>query len=99
MEALSYTNKPDKINEKNIKKMYGDTLNTSVSRLEQYQACHFAYYLKYGLQLSEKDNFKINPIDTGTFMHDVIDDFFNKIREKVATYKVMNEDKLSTLSI
>ncbi len=97
MEALSYTNKPDKINEKNIQKMYGDTLHTSVSRLEQYQACHFAYYLKYGLQLSEKDNFKINPIDTGTFMHDVIDDFFNKIREKSFNIKELSEEEINEI--
>ena len=56
MEALGYNNQPEKINEENISKMYGDTLKTSVSRLEQYQSCHFAYYLKYGLKLSEKDN-------------------------------------------
>lgn len=31
---------------------------------------------KYGLKLSERDIFKIQTIDTGNFMHDVIDDFF-----------------------
>lgn len=35
-----------------------------------------SYYIKYGLKLSERDIFKIQTIDTGNFMHDVIDDFF-----------------------
>lgn len=97
MEALLYNNKPEKINQKNISKMYGDTLRTSVSRLEQYQACHFAYYLKYGLKLSEKDNFKINPVDTGTFMHDVIDTFFNSIKERAYDVKDLSDDQIREL--
>lgn len=97
MEALLYNNKPEKINQKNISKMYGDTLRTSVSRLEQYQACHFAYYLKYGLKLSEKDNFKINPVDTGTFMHDVIDTFFNSIKERSYDVKDLSDEQIREL--
>lgn len=97
MEALSYNNKPDKINKENIDKIYGDTLRTSVSRLEQYQSCHFAYYLKYGLQLSEKDNFKINPIDTGTFMHDVIDEFFNNVKEKSYNIKDLSDIEINEI--
>lgn len=97
MEALGYNNNPEKINEQNISKMYGDTLRTSVSRLEQYQSCHFAYYLKYGLKLSEKDNFKINPVDTGTFMHDVIDEFFNNIKEKSYNLKELEDEQIHEL--
>ena len=97
MEALLYNNKPDKINQENIFKMYGETLRTSVSRLEQYQACHFAYYLKYGLKLSEKDNFKINPIDTGTFMHDVIDTFFNIVNERSYNIKELTDEQITEL--
>lgn len=97
MQALTYTNQPEKISRNNISKMYGDTLKTSVSKLEQYQACHFAYYLKYGLKLSEKDNFKIKPIDTGTFMHNVIDTFFTQIREKMLNVKELSDDQIQEL--
>ena len=38
-----------------IDKLYGNTLKTSVSRLEKYSACPFSYYLQYGLKLKEKD--------------------------------------------
>ncbi|MBR2786887.1 MAG: helicase-exonuclease AddAB subunit AddB [Clostridia bacterium] len=97
MEALLYNNRPEKISSENISKMYGNTLKTSVSRLEQYQSCHFAYYLKYGLKLSEKDNFKINPIDTGTFMHDTIDTFFNYIKEKSYNIKDLTDEQVNNL--
>lgn len=97
MEALLYNNKPDRISKQNIDKMYGNMLRTSVSRLEQFQSCHFAYFLKYGLKLSEKDNFKINPIDTGTFMHDVIDEFFNNIKVKSYNIKDLNDNQITEL--
>ena len=97
MEALTYTNKPEKISKENVKNMYGDTLRTSVSRLEQYQSCHFSYFLKYGLNLSEKDNFKINPVDTGTFMHDVIDEFFTTIRDRGFNVKEMSQEQIDEI--
>ena len=70
MQALNYNIKPDNISGKMIDKLYGSTLKTSVSRLEQYKSCPFSYYLKYGLNLSEREEFKIQAIDTGTFMHE-----------------------------
>lgn len=75
MKALNYTNEPDKINEELIEKLYGNTLKTSISKLEQYKSCPFSYHLKYGLKLSDRNELKIEAIDTGTFMHDVIDEF------------------------
>lgn len=77
LEGMNYTNKAQKITNRNIEKLYGNTLKTSVSRLEKYRSCPFSYFLKYGLKLNEKDNFKIKAIDTGNFMHEVIDEFFD----------------------
>ena len=74
-------NNPDRISKENIKRLYGNTLKTSVSRLEQYRKCPFSFHLKYGLKLKEKDELKIKPIDTGSFMHDIIDTFFENVKD------------------
>ena len=79
LNGLDYTNVPEKINKENVRKLYGPTLNTTVSRLEKYRSCSFAYYLKYGLKLSDKEKMDIKPVDTGSFMHEVIDTFFKKV--------------------
>ena len=79
LNGLDYTNVPEKINKENVRKLYGSTLNTTVSRLEKYRSCSFAYYLKYGLKLSDKEKMDIKPVDTGPFMHEVIDTFFKKV--------------------
>ena len=97
MKALNFSIEPDRIDKTMVEKLYGDTLKTSVSRLEQYQSCPFSYYLKYGLNLSEREEFKIQAIDTGTFMHDVIDSFFDKLQERKVNVKEVKEEEIQEI--
>ena len=82
LEGLEYTNLPQKISVENTEKLYGNILHTSVSKLETYQKCAFSYYLQYGLKLKEKEELKIHNFETGSFMHETIDEFFKIIQEK-----------------
>jgi len=77
-KGIEYTNKAEPINQELIKQLYGNKIKTSISKLEQYKKCPFSFHLKYGLKLQEKEEFKIKPIDTGNFMHEVLDEFFRK---------------------
>lgn len=97
MRAIEYTNVPEKINGTNIDKLYGNTLKTSVSRLEQFQSCPFSYYLKYGLNLSEKETFKVDSLDTGTFMHDIIDSFFNTVKDLDLNCKELTDEQIDKI--
>lgn len=81
-KGLQYTNIPENIKIEMMDKLYGNTLNTSVSKLEKYRKCPFSYYLQYGLKLKEKEELKIQSFDTGSFMHEVIDQFFEQIKEE-----------------
>ncbi len=97
IKAIEYVNVPEKITAANIDKMYGNVLKTSVSRLEQYRACPFSYYLKYGLNISEKDTLKVDSLDTGTFMHDVIDNFFTRTRDMDLNIKELSEEEIDRI--
>lgn len=97
IKALNYTNKPEKISKENIDKLYGNTLNTTVSRLEQYRECSFSYYLKYGLKIRESNEFKVQMVDTGNFMHDVIDTFFKTIRERELNVKNITDEEIQKI--
>ena len=97
IRALNYNIKPEELDKNIVKKLYGDNLKTSVSRLEQYESCPFSYYLKYGLNLSEKEDFKIQSIDTGTFMHDVIDSFFEKLHDMGIKVKEIEKEKIDEI--
>ncbi len=97
IQGLEYTNKPEILSKDNIRKIYGDTLKTSVSRLEQYRSCPFAFYLKYGLKLSDKELFKIETVDTGSFMHEVIDDFFELVNINGINLKDITEEQTESM--
>lgn len=94
LKALNYINIPENITGSNIDKLYGNTLNTSVSRLEQYRACPFSYFLTYGLKITEKEQFQVQSIDTGNFMHETIDEFFTIIKENNLDVKQLDEEEI-----
>ena len=78
IKGLDFTNVPETLDKEAVKKLYGENLRTSISRLEAYRTCPFSYFLRYGLKLSDKEKLNIKPIDTGTFMHKIIDEFFKR---------------------
>jgi ATP-dependent helicase/nuclease subunit B len=80
-EGLSFTNQAGNIGQERIRKMYGSTIHTSVSRLERYFSCPFSYYVEYGLKAKERKIMKMNAPDMGSFMHRVIDMFSRKVSE------------------
>jgi ATP-dependent helicase/nuclease subunit B len=97
LKSLNYTNIPVKIKKEEIEKLYGDVLTTSISQLEKYSACPFSYYLQYGLRLTDKETSKIQPVDTGTFMHEVIDEFFDKLEEKNISVKCIETEEIDNI--
>lgn len=98
LKALEYQNIPENLKEENLQKLYGNTLKTSISRLEQYRSCAFSYYLKYGLKLKEQRTFKVETIDTGNFMHEVIDSFFERIEEQGISVKQITKEQVQKLT-
>ncbi len=96
-QALTYQNEPERIQKENMQKLYGNTLVTSVSQLEQYQSCPFSYYLKYSLALKPPEEYKVKPVDTGSFMHEVIDAFFSEVRQRNFNIKQLEEEQVETL--
>lgn len=99
LKGIDYTNIPENIKKDIIEKLYGNTLNTSVSKLEKFAQCPFSYYLQYGLKLKEKEELKIQSFDTGSFMHETIDKFFRKIKEENISLPelVTDEEKIQEL--
>ena len=95
--GLNYTNKPENLSKENIDNLYKNVLNTSISRLEQYKRCAFSYYLKYGLGLTDKSLFKLESLDTGTFMHDVIDEFFEQVLSRELNLKNITDEEISEI--
>ena len=97
LKGLEYTNIPDKIDQNNIDRLYGNTLITSISKLERYKSCPFSYYLQYGLKIKPQEELKIQTLNTGTFIHEVIDEFFGTVKEVGIKLEEITEEQLSEI--
>lgn len=97
LKGLEYTNLPQKIKQENINKLYGNTLKTSITKLERYRGCPFSYYLQYGLKIKPEEELKIQSIDTGTFIHEVIDEFFENIKQTEKKLEEITEEEMSQI--
>ncbi len=97
ISGIYYSNVAQDISKENIEKLYGNVLRTSVSRLESYRRCPFSFHMTYGLKLKEKEELKIEAIDTGSFMHEVIDLFFKELDEKDISVKEIEESEIQKI--
>lgn len=97
LNAKNYTNIAEQISKKNIEKLYGKKWKGSVSKLEQYRTCPFAFHIKYGLKIKEKEEFQIQSLNTGTFMHTVINNFFEELELMGITPKDLEDEKLEEI--
>ncbi len=68
-------------------KLYGNEINTSVSKLERYAGCPFSFHLKYNLKLRERIPFSLSPLDAGSFIHNALEQFFKKAGNSVKAFQ------------
>lgn len=99
ISGFDYSNLPERISEENIAKLYGNKLKTSVSRLESYRKCPFSFHMIYGLKLKENQELQMASVDTGSFMHEVIDEFFRRIDESNKSLSELSNDEIKKITM
>ncbi len=79
IQAAFYINKERGLSKEIAKELYGNTLTGSVTRFEQYAACAFAHYVSYGLELKERQEYRLAVPDIGNLFHNAIELFSREI--------------------
>lgn len=59
-----------------------DNLVASISQLEQYAKCPFAYMISYGLQPSDDPTAEIEHVSSGAYLHKVMEEFGKELMDK-----------------
>ena len=80
-----------KLSEELLEKLYGKEITGSVTRLEHFTACPYQYYCIYGLDLKEREEYKIRPIDLGNLFHKALECFSKKVKDSEYTWKNIPE--------
>lgn len=99
-KGLTYSNLSERIPREKIKKLYANDygkLTFSVSRIERYAQCPFSYYVQYGLKAKDRKVYEFSAPDLGSFMHDILDQFTNKIKREKITWSELSKEKCSQI--
>lgn len=98
--GLNYTNLVEKIPREKIKRLYSNDngrLIFSVSRIEKYAQCPFGYYVQYGLKAKDRKVYEFTAPDLGSFMHDILDQFTNKIKKEHILWGDLTKERCSEI--
>ena len=63
-----------------VTRLYRSPLVTSVSRLEEFAACRFRFFVTVGLRAKERLRHEVDARHTGTFQHEVLKEFHETVR-------------------
>lgn len=81
LHSLFYENKAKSLSREISETLYGSDLQTSVSRMEQFQSCPFAQYANYGLSLKDRETYKLEAPDIGTLFHAALKEMAEHLRK------------------
>ena len=73
--ALRHGESADRLNPATARALYGELRRQSITRLERYAQCPFAYFTQYGLRPERIEPFQLNVRDEGTFFHSAVHEF------------------------
>ena len=99
-KGLDYSNLKNTVNRKHLRELYANDdgkLMFSVSRLEKYAECPFSYFVQYGLKAKNRKIYEFTPPDLGSFVHDILDLFTNKVKKEGISWAELNNEKCKNI--
>lgn len=94
LEAGFYDYKENAISKEVARKIYGEVLSNSVSRLERFSSCQYAHFLTYGMGLFERDEQDFHYNDLGNIYHYCLEEFSKTMQMKGYTLRDYPEEEL-----
>ena len=91
LSAINYDNRA-RLDKEVVAKLFGERVKSSATRLSSFAACPYQYFARYVLELKEREEFKLEPLDLGNLYHRVLDALLKKLCEENKDF-AMAEDK------
>ena len=98
MRILGYENEVTNLDEVLTKKLYSEEIVASVSRLELFNQCEFAHYLRYGLQLKDRERYQLDLPHIGELYHEALKRIATMIQKENRTFADLTQDECQTLA-
>ncbi len=92
VEQAFFTGGQERLDTALARSLYGSVLYGSISRLEQYAACPYGHFLKYGLGIKESREYRLESADLGNIFHNVLDSFGKDLEQDGYSWKDFPEE-------
>ncbi|GAH67606.1 unnamed protein product, partial [marine sediment metagenome] len=80
-----------------VEELFGEQIRSSATRLSTFAACPYQYFARYILELEERKEFKLRPLDIGDFYHCVLDALLKQLNAENKDFGTIRDEKLLEL--
>ncbi len=84
----------DKISQETAKRLYGEKINMSASKLDVYSRCHFSFFCKFGLKAEKLKPADFNNLQRGTIVHYCLERLISTYKKDIADLSYEELDSL-----
>ncbi len=96
-DAAFYHAPQERIGKSVARALYGESEKFGPTRLEQFAACAFAHYVKYGLGLRERIYYEFQPMDQGNVMHKALELYAGHLRREKLSWTDLSDEEQKEL--
>lgn len=97
LQGLNFAPSRARLATPTLNRLYGGTLKSSVSRLEKFRACPFAYFAAYGLKLKPRQIYEITPLERGDIFHQALAQIGRLAAERNLVWRELDEQQAAAL--
>lgn len=98
MSALFYHNTSESLDDLTAERFFPREFHSSVSQLETFAECPFKYFLRYGLRLKEREQYRVDAPLVGNFYHQALQMLVTKIQEQGLSWGELSDRELVQLT-
>ncbi|WP_078548250.1 helicase-exonuclease AddAB subunit AddB [Litchfieldia alkalitelluris] len=98
LSSLFYRNETKKLSVELTKELFGENIQASVSRMENFQSCPFSHFANYGLKLKERQIFRLEAPDIGQLFHAALKLISDRLKQLKIDWRDLTADQCEQLS-
>lgn len=77
-----------------VSELFTGHIHSSATRLGTFAACPYRYFARYTLQLQQREEFKFEPLDLGSFYHNVLDALLKAVNQQKKDFATIEDEEL-----
>lgn len=96
-KAVGYENAVSQLEQPITKEIYGEEIEASVSRIERFNQCEFAHFMRYGLRLKSRNIYEITMPDIGSLYHEALKHISMLLKKEGRSFASLTADECKQL--